>query len=71
MESQNPEPGATPDTSNQDTCKTFADGKERHHGYHRYIWVWKDNVWTDDVVCTTCGKIEKRVREGARGVTHG
>lgn len=34
---------------------------------HRWIWVWDrkadgSTVWTDDTVCTTCGKIRSNIR---------
>lgn len=29
---------------------------------HMWNWVWHNGVWTDKVQCSTCGKIETRVR---------
>ncbi len=58
------EAGATPVIMDpNDTCFTVdKDGERKKHGYHHFVWIWNDDVWTDDVRCTTCGVIRNYTR---------
>lgn len=43
--------------ANKEVCGPFYDADGSSHTYkHKWEWVWKNNVWTKDARCSTCGK---------------